>query len=112
MLAYERQYRVIATERPNSALARDSAKIKAHHTRAHRVFHGGPRGGGTRTGAMGAVGMSLPTAQCVQRNHSSRLMRPMNASTDSMTAGSGVGAESAARACASFTALPAGPSRP
>ena len=112
MLAYERLYRVIATERANSALARDSAKRKAHHTRAHRAFHGGPRGGGTRTGAMGAVGMSLPIAQCVQRNDSIRLMRPMNSSTDSMTAGSGVGAESAARACASFTALPAGPSRP
>ena len=107
MLAYERLYRVIATARANSALASDGAKRKAHHTRAHRAFHGGPH-----TGAMGALGMSLPIAQCVQRSHSIRLMRPMNCSTDSMTAGSGVGADSAARACASFTALPAGPSRP
>ena len=112
MPAYERLQRVSWSERANRVLARGSAKRKVHQARAQQVFHGGPRTGGTRAGAMEALGMSLPIAQCVQRNHSMRLMRPMNSWTDSMIAGSGVGAESAARACASFVALPAGASRP
>jgi hypothetical protein len=59
---------------------------------------------------MGAVGTNWPRPQWVQRKYSCRSMRRMKAWTDSTTTGSGVGAASAARACASFVVLPAGPS--
>ncbi len=76
--------------------------------------HGGPREEGARmpVGAIATVGTKVPLPQCGQRIHSDRSMRRMNAATDSTTPGSGAGTESAARACASFTALPAGPSSP
>ena len=61
---------------------------------------------------IGAVGTKQPSPQCAQRAHPMRSMRHMNAATDSTTTGSGAGTDSAARACASFTALPAGPSKP
>jgi hypothetical protein len=60
-------------------------------------------------GAIAAVGTKAPWPQCGQRAHSIRSMRRMKAATDSTTTGSGAGTESAARACASFVALPAGP---
>lgn len=99
---------------PNTSLATDSANSPAVEWRVLRDCHGGPRTRGTRgtrTGAMDAVGTNWPLSQWVQRNNACRSMRCRKAWTDSTTSGSGTGAVSAARACASFTALPAGPSR-
>ena len=77
-------------------------------------FHGGPRENGTcsGSGAIAAVGTKSPWPQCGHRAHAARSMRCMKAATDSTTTGSGAGTESAARARASFTALPEGPRRP
>lgn len=76
--------------------------------------HGGPREGGAHggVGAIAAVGTYIPWPQCGQRAHSVRSILRMNAATDSTTTGSGAGTKSAARACASFTAFPAGPRIP
>ena len=68
-----------------------------------QIAHGGPRDepGGARTGASDPVTPKCPMPQCAQARHSMRATRRMNASTDSITTGSGVGASSADRASAS-----------
>jgi len=64
--------------------------------------HGGPRDDpcGARTGVIDPVTPKCPMPQCAQARHSIRATRCMNASTDSITTGSGVGASSAVRASA------------
>ena len=76
--------------------------------------HGGPRDDpcGARTGASDPVTPKCPMPQCAQARHSIRATRSMNASTDSITTGSGVGASSAVRASANRLALCLGANRP
>jgi len=59
---------------------------------------GGPRdeAPGARSGASDPVTPKCPAPQCRQARHSIRATRRMNASTDSITTGSGIGASSAA----------------
>ena len=66
----------------------------------------------TELGASVSITTKCPAPQCGQALHAIRATRCRNCATESITAGSGVGASSAARASAKHLALCAGAKSP